>query len=366
MITPNHTNILIIEDDLEVRATLADLLKLNGFSTIQASNGQEGLVAAKRERPAVIITDLAMPVMSGFELLEALRIDPDLRMTPVIVISAKVDRDANRKAMEMGASDFITKPFSEEEMLQSIATRLEKKELLDELDAFSHTVAHDLRNPLATLMGRLELAGMMFGKADEATIQQHISGASKSARQLNGIIESLLVLAGVRKQSVDLEALDMATIATEAVDRLEAIVNEHSAQIRLPDAWPAAFGYAPWVIEVWVNFVSNAAKYGGVDPLITLGAETSADGRSARFWVQDQGPGLDVDEQALMFIPFTNLSEIQAKGHGMGLSIVRRIVEKLGGKVGVDSSMGKGCRFWFELPTSILPPTYYSATPFAV
>lgn len=360
------TTILIIEDDLEVRATLGDILELNEFRTILASNGREGLAAAKSVKPAVIITDLAMPVMSGFELLEALRVDPDLRMIPVIVISAKVDRDANRRAMELGASDFLTKPFSEDEVIHSIATRLEQKELLDELDSFAHTVAHDLRNPLTTLMGRLELADLMFGESDEATIRNHISEAAKSARRLNDIIEALLVLAGVRKQNVVPEALDMVAITSEAIDRLEALLHEHSAQVKLPEMWPAACGYAPWIIEVWVNFISNAAKYGGTSPVITLGGETSADGSMARFWVQDAGPGISAEEQPLMFIPFSNISKIKAEGHGMGLSIVRRIVEKLGGNVGVENVPEAGARFWFELSTRVLPPAHSSASPFVL
>lgn len=365
MTSSQRNTILVIEDDAEVRETLADILELNDFKTIVAGNGEEGLTAIKREKPAIVITDLAMPVMSGFELLEALRIDPDLRMIPVIVISAKVDRDANRRAMEMGASDFITKPFSEEEVLHSIATRLEKKELLDELDAFAHTVAHDLKNPLTTLMGRLELGEMMLGQTDETTMRHHLTTAAQAARQLNGIIESLLVLAGVRKQNIVPEALDMGTIAQEAISRLEALTTEHSAQISLPDEWPHAFGYAPWVIEVWVNFISNAAKYGGTNPQITLGGETNQDATMARFWVQDNGPGLDEDAQALMFIPFTSISKVQVKGHGMGLSIVHRIVGKLGGKVGLESAPGKGARFWFELPTSGPTPPHVSASPFA-
>ena len=112
--TEQNITVLIIEDDLEVRDTLADILEINDFNPIVASNGKKGLDVIKRHKPAVIITDLAMPVMSGFELLEVLRVDPNLRMIPVIVISAKVDRDANRRAMELGASDFLTKPFSEE------------------------------------------------------------------------------------------------------------------------------------------------------------------------------------------------------------------------------------------------------------
>ena len=221
----------------------------------------------------------------------------------------------------------------------------------DELDAFAHTVAHDLKSPLATLHGRLELASMMLGKVDESAMRHHLAEATTSAKRLNDIIEELLVLAGVRRQAIAPAALDMAAITAESVDRLESLLKQHPATIRFPATWPAAVGHAPWVTEVWVNFISNAAKYGGPDALITLGGAPQPDGASARFWVQDTGSGLDEAAQAQMFVPFTRVSKVRAKGHGLGLSIVRRIVEKLGGQVGVESRPGAGARFWFELPT---------------
>lgn len=354
--TPHHrTPILIIEDDEAVRCTLSDMLELNGFEAVTAGDGATGLAAAKHRPPALIITDVAMPAMTGFELLEQIRHDEALRNIPVIVISAKVDRAATRRGMELGAADFITKPFTEEEVMRSIAARLEKKELIDELDAFAHTVAHDLKNPLATLQGRLELASYMFGQADEATMRHQLAEATTSAKRLNDIIEELLVLAGVRRQTITPGALDMAAITAESVDRLESLLKQNGASVHRPTTWPAAFGHAPWVIEVWVNFISNAAKYGGANPTITLGGATQPDGQTARFWVQDAGPGLDAESQAKMFVPFSRVSTVRAKGHGLGLSIVRRIVEKLGGKVGVDSTPGSGARFWFELPTRFEP-----------
>lgn len=358
----NTTTILIIEDDESVRQTLVDMLELNGFRTAEAANGIEGFAAAKREAPAMILTDVEMPGMSGFELLQRLRADPDLRTIPVIVLSAKADRAATRHGMELGASDFITKPFTEDEVIHSIAARLEKKELLDELDAFGHTVAHDLKNPLATLMGRIDLATMMLGKIDEQTMRHHLAEASTAARRLNDIIEELLILAGVRRQIIESEPLAMAELAAEAVDRLESLLRQHAAVVRMPERWPPAFGHGPWVIEVWANFISNAAKYGGANPLITLGGETSADGRLARFWAQDSGPGLNAEARAMMFVPFTRISTVRAKGHGLGLSIVRRIIEKLGGKVGVESLPGTGARFWFELPARA--PVSVSTHPF--
>ena len=349
----HHTvTILIIEDDESVRRTLADILELNGYTTLSAADGTEGLAVAKRDLPSVIITDLNMPGMTGFELLEAFRSDEMLRTIPVIVISAKVDRAATRHGMELGAADFITKPFSEDEVLHSITARLEKKELLDELDAFSHTVAHDLKNPLATLSGRLEILSMMLGKSDEALLRHQLSEARNSAVWLRGIIDELLLLAGVRRQTVTPVPLDMTAIVAEATAHLGNFLAQHSATLELPAAWPAAAGHAPWVVQVWVNYLSNAAKYGGPNARILLGGESVANGRSARFWVQDHGPGLTAEEQAKMFVPFSRISTAKASGHGLGLSIVRRIIEKLGGKVGVTSEPGAGTRFWFELPAT--------------
>jgi signal transduction histidine kinase len=128
------------------------------------------------------------------------------------------------------------------------------------------------------------------------------------------------------------------------------------AEIVLPDAsaWPEALGYAPWVEEIWVNYLSNALKYGGTPAAslrVELGATAQDDGM-VRFWVRDNGPGLSPEEQAQLFTPFTRLDRVRAKGHGLGLSIVRRIVERLGGQAGVESQgvSGRGSVFYFTLP----------------
>ena len=142
--------------------------------------------------------------------------------------------------------------------------------------------------------------------------------------------------------------LDMARIVAEAQSRLAYLIEEHRAEIILPERWPVALGHAPWVEEVWINYLSNAIKYGGRPPRVELGATAEADGE-IRFWVRDNGLGLTPDDQVKLFTPFTRLDEVRAKGHGLGLSIVRRIVERLGGEVGVDSQMGGGSVFSFSL-----------------
>jgi signal transduction histidine kinase len=146
-----------------------------------------------------------------------------------------------------------------------------------------------------------------------------------------------------------IEPLDMTNIVTQVLQRLAHIIEEHEAEITLPKTWPVALGYGPWIEEVWANYISNAIKYGGQPPRIELGADSQKSG-PIRFWIHDDGPGLTPEEQSRLFTPFTRLDQVRAKGYGLGLSIVQRIVSKLGGQVGVESKLGQGSTFSFTLP----------------
>ncbi len=162
----------------------------------------------------------------------------------------------------------------------------------------------------------------------------------------------------------------MAAIVAEAEERVSDLIEQTKAIITTPieSVWPIVLGHPAWVEEVWVNYLSNACKYGGLDgrpPHITLGAAPpppSAIGEGLiRFWMRDAGRGLTPDDRARLFTPFTRLEQARATGHGLGLSIVRRIVEKLGGEVGVESDgvAGHGSTFYFTLPAApigTLPP----------
>ena len=347
--------ILVVEDDDSVRQTVADMLDLNGFGFLLAGDGVEGLALARRDRPSVIVTDIEMPRMNGFELLRQIRADEALRTIPVIMITATADRPASRQGMDLGADDYITKPFTEDELIHSIQARLDKKELLDELDAFGHTVAHDLKNPLATLLGRIGLLELIVDTAERPALRANLVEASRAADRLNRIIDELLLLAGVRRDHVTSEALDMRALVGEASARIAELLKQSGATLTVAGTLPVATGYGPWVTHVWTNYLTNAAKYGGPAAKISVGGEQRPDGRTVRFWVADQGSGLDAAAQARLFVPFARISSIRAKGHGLGLSIVRRIVEKLGGEVGVESSPGQGACFWFELPVATEP-----------
>ena len=142
----------------------------------------------------------------------------------------------------------------------------------------------------------------------------------------------------------------MGSVVSAATERLAHLIEDHEAHVTVPDAWPIAQGYAPWLEEVWVNYLSNALKYGGKPPQIELGASVH-DG-TIRFWVRDNGSGIAPKDQDRLFTPFTRLEQVRAQGHGLGLSVVRRIMDKLDGNAGVESSgvPGEGSLFYFGLP----------------
>ncbi|NDJ52928.1 MAG: PAS domain S-box protein [Chloroflexi bacterium] len=223
----------------------------------------------------------------------------------------------------------------------------------EELDAFAHSVAHDLKNPVHNIMGYAEFLSHYFETLPNDTRSETLERIFKNAETMGSIIDELLLLASMRQTEVDTNPLDMGRIVERALFRLDLMIKEHHVQLDVPDHWPAALGYAPWVEEVWVNYVSNAIKYGGRPPEITLGADSN--GKSIAFWVRDNGAGISTADQERLFTPFTQLEQGQSRGHGLGLSIVRRISERLGGSVSVKSSLGQGSTFIFALPKARSP-----------
>jgi PAS domain S-box-containing protein len=247
-----------------------------------------------------------------------------------------------------------------------VKAEAERERLIKELDAFGHTVAHDLKSPLNNIVG---FAAMLEedGQTDPM-VQQALTHILQNGLKMNNIIDELMILAGVREGTFTLRPLDMSEIVQQAMLRLSFMIEESDAEIVVPANWPVALGYAPWGEEIWANYLSNALKYSGQPPRIVLGATLQPDKR-VRFWVQDNGEGISPEDQSKLFVPFTQLNQAQTKGHGLGLSIVQRIVDKLGGEVGVESEPGQGSTFSFTLPAAnkrqevSLPPERDKAVP---
>jgi len=357
-------SVVIVDDTPENIRLLAQLLSEQGYRVRSAPNGERALATVRKERPDLILLDILMPGMDGYEVCRQLKADEQLKDVPVIFISALNEAFDKVTAFSVGGVDYVTKPFQIEEVLARVQTHLSIQQLRQqleaqnrqlqeqnvELQAFAHTVAHDLKNPLSIILGALELV-----KTDEEPVSDDyakmISISLNASYKMDSIIRELLLLASVRREDIATEPIQMAVVVQQAFMRLSHLSDHYHPQIFLPDSWPVAMGYAPWIEEVWVNYLSNAMKYGGQPPTLELQSEILANGMVC-FSVIDDGNGIDRDAQATLFTEFTRLDQARAEGHGLGLSIVRRIMDKLGGSCGVESVLGEGSKFYFTLPSS--------------
>ena len=226
----------------------------------------------------------------------------------------------------------------------------EKEKLIADLDAYARTVAHDLKNPISGVIGLTEFIKEDIQNQQEERAFELLDMLNEQGHKMVKIVDELLMLSRIRKEDINLEVVDMCLIVNEAIKRLKLLVEERNATINLPEKWPVVFGHPQWIEEVWANLLSNAIKYGGDPPKIEMGCEDLNDG-CYRFWVQDNGNGLPRGAFEKLFTDFERLGKNNVEGHGLGLSITKRIVEKLGGQVLVSSenSPGKGCIFSFTL-----------------
>ena len=237
--------------------------------------------------------------------------------------------------------------------LEQLAEELQASN--DELDAFARTVAHDLKNPLTSVVSYQEMLVRYAAQMPPEKLVEIAHKARRAGYKTIRIVDSLLLLASVRQHDpVQRKPLPMERILQEVQHRLDSLIREYEAQIELPAEWPIAHGHAQWVEEVWSNYLSNGIKYGGRPPRLQLGAEEQANGM-IRFWVTDNGDGIAAADQAKLFTEFTRLNGHNVEGHGLGLSIAKRIIEKLGGEVGVESANGHGSCFYFTLPAAKNP-----------
>jgi two-component system sensor histidine kinase/response regulator len=264
-------------------------------------------------------------------------------------ILSPVCGEAGQVVMAVSTVHDVTERRQAEEALKQYAADLAVRN--EDLDTFAHTVAHDLKNPLGNIIGFTEWL-QARPQMSEDDRQDYLDVIARNAAKMAAIIDELLLLARVRKGDVELAPLDMERIVGEVMQRLSFVSAKACAVIHAPDRWPIALGHAPWVEEVWVNYLSNAIKYGGAPPHIELGCDLDST-EMIRFWVHDDGPGIPPEVQAQLFAPFTQLSKVRATGSGLGLSIVRQIVEKMGGTVGVKSEPGRGSTFSFTLPMTV-------------
>ncbi len=360
---PKATRVLIADDDFLVMMVIRGMLENAGYIVAgEASGGRDAVRMAQELHPDVIIMDLQMPDIDG---LEAARMIYECCPTPIVMLTAYESPELVQEAGEAGAGAYIVKPPSIQELERAILiarTRFQDMMRLREanealrkrneaLDAFARIVAHDLKNPLQMIVGFAEMLENYGETLPPEELRRSLATIAKNARKMGHIINELLLLAQMRQDSVACYPINMAEIVIAALERLEDVAIRRRAHITTPDRWPAALGYAPWVEEIWVNYINNAIKYGGDPPEIELGADLPRNGM-IRFWVRDNGPGVPEEARDKLFRPFQRFHPRRVSGYGLGLSIVRTITERLGGQVGVEEAPGGGSIFWFTLPAS--------------
>ncbi len=354
-----QSTILIVDDVPENISTLFHFLDINNFEVLVARDGESAIELIEYERPDLILLDVMMPGIDGFETCRRLKKNPNSREIPVIFMTALADTLDKVKGFKIGAVDYITKPIQQEEVLARINTHItiyKLKQQLEaknkELEAFSYTVAHDLKNPINDVISMSDLLKTLY--SDDLNIQgkECLEYILTSSYKMVDIINALLLLANVSTQGVNLTSVDMKEVIYRAEQRLASMIEQYNAKIIIQNNFPKIISYAPWLEEVWVNYLSNAIKYGGIPPCVEIGASQEAE--NICFWIHDNGLGLDKAAMAKLFMPFTRLHQTSVKeGDGLGLSIVQRIIEKLGGEVGVESEIGKGSRFYFRFITDV-------------
>jgi signal transduction histidine kinase len=260
----------------------------------------------------------------------------------------------------------LTRKESQVNYLVNIVTERdesEKDRVIEDSKSFAQNVAHDLKTPLTTILGFAAMLSDAQARIPAEQQKAALQTIVRTSLKMNNIIQELLLLAAVRQEEVKTGPVNMAGVVSAAKQRLWGVIADANATLIVPDAstWPIVVGYAPWVEEVWINYISNAIKYGGKPPAIELGTDpdykTYPNGRTlVRFWVRDNGQGIASEDRSQLFNQFTRLDQVRAEGHGLGLSIVARIIEKLGGEVGVESYLGQGSTFYFTLPTVYVEP----------
>jgi signal transduction histidine kinase len=230
-------------------------------------------------------------------------------------------------------------------------TQEELRLRVEELDAYGHTIAHDLKSPLASLMLRSELFAMKFSDMVPAEATEYVNAIHNSGQLMNKMIDQLLWLARLRDPDDSMEVVPIKPVVDVALARFTDQIASRKIAVTVSATMPDAFGHEQWVEEIFANLISNAIKYmGDKTPAPRIEISGSAQAGHGRYVVRDTGLGVKPEDQKRLFAIFSRLHAGEAEGLGLGLSIVHRIVKRLGGDVGVESADGAGSTFWFTLP----------------
>lgn len=361
MQTENGARILVVDDNPRNVAILKKILG-RSYTVATAASGEEALSSVSAFAPDLILLDIMMPGIDGYETCRRLRARPDLRQTKIIMVSAKAMLSERLEGYEAGADDYVTKPFDEDELLAKIRVYLRLKSV-EEVDRLKSELLallnHETRTPLTFMIAPTE---MLLG--DPALTQDHkelLQMIHDGAKRLHRLVERVSFLNSLRTNTCkfDMAELDLAAWLRNQVATMAPTAANHGLTLALdcPES-AAAWGDAEKLKLVFSALLDNAIRFGAEGKTIDI--KLTADEQAVRLTVQDYGPGIDAEILPRIFQEFAvaNLQH-HSTGHGLSLAAARLIVLRHRGSLVARSEPGQGACFQIDLPAQ--PPVVQSA-----
>lgn len=358
--------ILVIEDEHSILENVVETLEMENFEVRGAPNGRLGVEIAKAYLPDLILCDIMMPKLNGYGVLLELRQDPNTANIPFVFLTAKAERADMRKGMELGADDYLVKPFTTSELLAAVGARLDRRGLItreyeQKLDNLRENIIralpHELRTPLTGIIGYSEMLLMDFDMIERDQAHMMIDAIYKSGARLHRLIENYLIYAQVELMMTDLNRLNAVRsarplpsqpiIARIAAKKAEEYCRENDVQLRLCDG--AARIYQDSLEKIAAELIDNALKFSANSTAVEV--DTYVNDSGLVFSVQDYGRGLTPQQinDIGAYMQFER-ALYEQQGLGLGLIIAKRLVELHGGQWTIDSKLGQGTRVSVLLP----------------
>ncbi len=359
--------VLIVDDERHNRQLLEVMLAPERYLVLTAGSGDEALALAALQPPDLILLDIMMPEMDGYEVVARLKNDRATKHIPVIMVTALDDREARLRGMRAGAEDFLAKPVDRAELCVRVRNLLRLKaygqyvQRLEEVErlktGFLSTVSHELRTPLTSIRGSLGLLASGAVGAMSADGLAVVAIAERNALRLMALINDILDLERLETGTMELQFAEVSvgSVLSRAMDSL-ATSGRHGVTVEVPAVDATIRADADRIVQVLVNLLSNAVKFSPSGETVTVAV--GFPDNAAEFSITDRGRGVPAAHRRTIFERFhqVEISDAREKGGtGLGLAICRTIIEQHGGTIGVDSAAGGGSTFWFRLPMSALP-----------
>lgn len=367
--SPQETVILVVDDVPQNIQVVGTMLRNLGYSIMPATSGAAALQRVQRKLPDLILLDLMMPEMDGLSVCRQLKGDPTTQHIPIIFLTASNEMSHLVQGFEVGAVDYVTKPFNPPELLARVRTHLELKHsrdvivrygrqlrhLNDEKNEFMGIVAHDLRNPLGEIKCFAELLledAQMPSLDREDCIRRIRDTSGRMAEMVQNLLDTNRIERGDLKLNLVATELLSLLSSVVAAQTPRAAAKQQTLHLQNEAGPITAMVDRSVMVQVLENLISNAVKYSAPGRNIYVRLKKSTE--SVRFEVQDEGPGLSADDQKKLFGKFARLSSKPTGGEhstGLGLSIVKRMVEAMKGQVWCESEPGLGATFIVTLPS---------------